>query len=240
MRKIVVDSIQNASSTTDISFFPSQATDKPAYISNTNSRFEDVPAFDEINYFHGPENASAVSRVTIPLYDGSDAIGHRKLRVLYHIDHAGTDPTSSLRRVFNFIPRDSSGTALTLEATYSSEINFYNNWASHQSTVAAGSLTDRMRLSLGRVNESTDHALANHAELNIFYQAISATKYQIVIYGTSITQRADTSSYMGCGPTYTRGFTTTQPSELTFDVSVGTSSTNNPKAFKVIDLYEGA
>lgn len=237
MRKIVVDSVQNASSTTDISFYPSQATTKPAVLSGANNRYEDMVVYDEVGYFHGPENSSAVTRVTIPLYDSNNnPITHRKLRVLYDTDHANLDPQNSSRRAFDFYVRDSNGTALTLSSQTSSMVNFYNNWANQNATSTD---TSFMRLMLGLHDNGTDTALANHLELNIFFEP-HASHYQFVLYGTSVTQRSNQASNMGAGVVYTRGQVTTAPANLTFDVSVGSATTDDPISFKVIDLYEGA
>lgn len=236
MKKIIVDSIQNASSSSSISFLPSTASDKPAYINSSNNRYENAPTPTEVDYLHGPENTSAITQVTIPLYDGSNPIKHRKLRVLYHLDHAIDDAhAGSPHKAFDFIPYNSSNVAIqSLTQNTSQHVNYYDNWSAD--SVGSSSST-AMRLHLGPHVESTDHALANYLELNILFEP-HASHYQFVLYGSVITQRSNMSSYMGCGSTYTRCQISSAPATLRFNTSVGSSSSDNPKAFKVIDLYE--
>lgn len=237
MKKIIVDSIQNSSSTSSISFLPSTASDRPAYINSSTNRYENVITPNEVDYLHGPENTSAITQVTIPLYDASNnPIKHRKLRILYHMDHAINDAhVGSPNKAFDFIPYNSSNVAIqSISQNYQSNVNFYNNWSNDN---ASSNTSDRMRLHLGPHVENNDHALANYLELNIFFEPHSSY-YQFVLYGSVITQRSNMTSYMGCGSTYTRGQISSAPATLRFNTSVGSSASDNPKAFKVIDLYE--
>jgi hypothetical protein len=239
MRKIVVDSIQNSTSSSSISFAPSQSTATGTSIFNaTNNRFEDAPIPSEVSYFHGPENSSAVNLVTIPLYDGSDRIGHRRLRIFYDDEHATTD--SGDYKCFDFVPRDSSNNSISLTQTTHHTTSFYNNWSDY---TRSNNYTDKMRLTMGLHNTSTDYACNHMLDLNIYFEdrtvLAPAPYYQFVLHGTAITFDHTRSSLMMVNTCYSRGQVTTAPTNLTFAANVGTNITNNPITFKVIDLYTG-